>query len=93
MIPGITITLGDRDWLVPPLTLVQVREALPRVKELAGIHPSELGSEQLTLLAEVITTAMQRNYPDLTVAEVEGMLDLSNTPVVLAAVLGGRKPE
>ena len=34
MIPGVTITMGGRDWLVPPLTLGQLRRLMPRVRQL-----------------------------------------------------------
>jgi hypothetical protein len=92
MVPGITMTLGDREWVIPPLTLVQVQEVLPRVQEFARAHPSELGNEQLDVLTQIVTGAMQRNYPDLTLQEVKGMLDLGNTGAVLAAILALKQP-
>jgi hypothetical protein len=88
MIPGITINMGDRDWLVPPLSLSQLLSFLPRVQELtAAGQVVGLGPEQLGMLVEIITAAMQRNYPEITKEQVADLLDLGNARTVLAATL------
>ena len=50
-----------------------------------------MGEEQLAMLVEVVTAALQRNYPELTAAKVEDILDLGNALQVLDAILGGIK--
>jgi hypothetical protein len=88
MIPGVTITMGGRDWLVPPLTLGQLRRLMPRVRQLTEIDAS-MGEVQIGVLVEIVTAALQRNYPDATAEMVENLLDLGNAGTVLDAVLTG----
>ena len=89
MIPGTTIALGGQDWLVPPLSLAQLQRFLPRVQELsaAGQVGAAMGPEQLAVLLDIVTAALQRNYPEITSEQVANMLDLGNASTVLAATL------
>ena len=88
MIPGVTIAMGGRDWLVPPLTLGQLRRLMPKVRELTEIGAT-MGEAQIGVLVEIVATALQRNYPDATADMVENLLDLGNASAVLNAVLTG----
>ena len=88
MIPGVTIAMGGRDWLVPPLTLGQLRRLMPKVRQLTEIGAS-MGEAQIAVLVEIVATALQRNYPDATADMVENLLDLGNASAVLNAVLTG----
>src|SRR5205823_11654222 len=69
MIPGVTITMGGRDWLVPPLTLGQLRRLMPRVRQLTEIDAS-MSEVQYGVMIEIVAAALQRNYPDAT-AEID----------------------
>ena len=88
MLPGITITMGGRDWLVPPLTLGQLRRLMPKVRQLTEIGAS-MGETQIGVLVEIVAAALQRNYPEATAEMVEDLLDLGNASAVLNAVLTG----
>jgi hypothetical protein len=88
MIPGVTITMGGRDWVVPPLTLGQLRRLMPKVRRLTEIDAS-MGEVQIGVLVEIVTAALQRNYPDTTADVAENLLDLGNAGAVLNAVLTG----
>ena len=88
MIPGVTITMGGRDWVVPPLTLGQLRRLMPRVRQLTEIDAS-MSELQIGVLVEIVAAALQRNYPDATAEMVENLLDLGNAGTVLNAVLTG----
>ena len=88
MIPGVVVAMGGRDWLVPPLTLGELRRLMPMVRQLTEIGAS-MGEAQITVLVEIVTAALQRNYPDVTLEEVENLLDLGNAASVLNAVLTG----
>ena len=88
MIPGVTITMGGRDWLIPPLTLGQLRRLMPKVRQLTEIGAS-MGEAQIGVLVEIVAAAVQRNYPDATADMVENLLDLGNANAVLNAVLTG----
>ena len=70
MLPGVTITMGGRDWLVPPLTLGQLRRLMPKVRQLTEIGAS-MGETQIGVLVEIVAAALQRNYPEATAEMVE----------------------
>jgi hypothetical protein len=88
IIPGTTIDMGGREWIVPPLTLGQLRRLLPQVQQLTEIGAA-MDEAQIGVIVEIITAAVQRNYPDVAPAEVEDLIDLGNAGTVLNAVLTG----
>src|SRR5690348_4057753 len=88
MIPGVAVAMGDCDWVVPPLTLGQLRRLMPKVRQLTEIGAS-MGETQVAVLVDIVTAALQRNYPELTPERVENLLDLGNAGAVLNAVLTG----
>ncbi len=88
MIPGVSVAMGGNDWMVPPLTLGQLRRLMPKVRELNAIGAS-MDETQIDVLVEIVTAALQRNYPEVTAEVVESLLDLSNAAAVLGAVLTG----
>ena len=83
MIEGKTINIGGRDFTVPPLCLRDVKRFLPMMTELYGKSPME----QMTLTSEVILAALQRNYPDLTMDELDDLLDPISIHGVMDAIL------
>lgn len=88
MIPGAEVAMGGENWLIPPLTLGQLRRLMPKVRQLTEIDVS-MGESQIGVLVEIVATALQRNYPDVTLETVENLLDLGNAGAVLNAVLTG----
>src|SRR5260370_31279434 len=88
MIPGVAVPMGGQDWIVPPLTLGQLRELMPKVRQLTEIGAS-MGEAQINVLIDIVTAALQRNYPETTPENVENLLDLGNASAVLNAVLTG----
>jgi hypothetical protein len=88
MIPGVSVTMGGQEWTVPPLTLGQLRRLMPLVKQLTEIG-AQMGESQIAAVVEIVTAALQRNYPDLTTDAVEEVLDLGNSAQVLHVVLIG----
>ncbi len=88
MLPGVTITIGECEWIVPPLTLGQLRRLMPKVRQLSVID-TQMGDTEIAIVVEIVTAALQRNYPDVTADEVENILDLANAGRVLSAVLTG----
>jgi hypothetical protein len=73
---------------VPPLTLGQLRRLMPKVRQLTEIGAS-MGEAQIAVLVDIVTAALQRNYPEMTPGSVENLLDLGNASAVLNAVLTG----
>jgi hypothetical protein len=83
--------MGGQEFVVPPLTLGQLRRFLPRIKELAGVAGGDMGEPQLAMLIEIVTAAVQRNYPELTIDRAADLLDLGNAVPVLNAILAGSR--
>ena len=88
MIPGVAVAMGGQDWIVPPLTLGQLRRLMPKVRQLTEIGAS-MGETQINVLIDIVAAALQRNYPEMTPDKVENLLDLGNASAVLNAVLTG----
>jgi hypothetical protein len=88
MVPGVTVAMGGQDWIVPPLTLGQLRRLMPKVRQLTEIGAS-MGEPQISVLVDIVTAALKRNYPEMTTDQVENFLDLGNASAVLNAVLTG----
>ena len=80
--------MGGENWLIPPLTLGQLRRLMPKVRQLTEIDAS-MGELQIGVLVEIVAAAIQRNYPEMTQETVENLLDLGNAGTVLNAVLTG----
>ena len=88
MFPGVTIAMGGQDWIVPPLTLGQLRRLMPKVRQLTETDAS-MSETQIIVLVEIVAAALQRNYPEATADMVDNLLDLGNASAVLNAVLTG----
>ncbi len=86
MIPGAPMQIGDREFVVPPLTLGQLRRLMPKVKQLTNIG-AEMSEAHIGDLVEIVTAAVQRNYPEVTAEVMENLLDLGNAGNVLTEVL------
>ena len=87
MIEGALVKMGGKEWTVPALTFKQVRTLLPKLTTIPA-NAVELNKEQMEIVTEVTHAAVSRNYPELTVDDVEDMLDLRNVQVILLAVMG-----
>jgi hypothetical protein len=87
-IPGVEVAMGGDNWLIPPLTLGQLRRLMPKVRQLTEVDAT-MGESQIGVLVEIVATALRRNYPDVTPETVENLLDLGNAGAVLNAVLTG----
>jgi hypothetical protein len=88
MIPGIAISMSGEDFVVPPLNLGQLRRLMPKIRQLTEIG-SSMDEAQIDALIEIVTAALQRNYPETTEDHVENVLDLGNAREVLTAILTG----
>jgi hypothetical protein len=88
MIPGVKVSMGGKEFEVPPLTLGQLRRLMPKVRLLTEIDTS-MGEEQIGILIELVTAALNRNYPDITAEQVENLLDLGNAQEVMSSILTG----
>jgi hypothetical protein len=89
---GEWVQLGDELYRIPPLAFRAIIDLQDRVEALAAISQRPT-PEQMDTVAEIVHSAMVRNYTTMTLEQVGEMLDLGNFQDVLAAVLtiGGFK--
>ncbi|HUC70380.1 MAG TPA: hypothetical protein VMS01_04230 [Stellaceae bacterium] len=87
-IKGVPIEMGGSEWIVAPLTIAQIRESQA---DRATCESEEASLEARTdAAARIILPALQRNYPEITAATLEGeLLDAGNVFETLRAVLTG----
>lgn len=88
LLDGTKVNLGGRDFTVPPLNLKALRRLAPTISALADMADVPT-PEQVGQIAEVVHAAVVRNYPEITVDEMEELLDLGNIKAVLQAILSG----
>jgi hypothetical protein len=91
MFEGTTIKMGGKEYVVPPLNLARLKKALPLLESLKTAdlgQPGSLTMDQTDTIVKVILLSLSRNYPDLTVEEVEEAVDLGNLMQVIPAIMG-----
>ena len=89
MFSGTTCKIGDKDYIVPALSLGQLRGGvLEKLKEHDQLVADGKLFETMALRGEIILAALRRNYPDLDETIIWDSLDMSNTGPVWLAVLG-----
>ncbi|MBF0401888.1 MAG: hypothetical protein HQL90_14115 [Magnetococcales bacterium] len=82
--PGITVQLGGKEWVCPPLNFYQLQQLLPRLQ---SMQAGELNIEWLQASVEIIHASLSRNYPDLTLQTVAEMVDMNNFTHILNTVM------
>jgi hypothetical protein len=74
MFKGATLELGDQQYVIPPLSLEKLEELEPRFHALSA--PVGSFSERLQQLMPILLASFQRNYPEMTEADLRSQLDL-----------------
>ena len=90
LIPGITMNLGGREFVIPPLNLARIKKLQDDLAILATM-PMDAASfepQQLEACITIVHTALTRNYPSMTRDEVEDIIDMGNMEKVMLAVMG-----
>lgn len=86
---GTPFKIGDEEYLVPALSLGQLRSGL---LEKLKLHDELVAEgkifETMTLRGEVILAALRRNYPDFPEEKLFSFLDMANTSPMWLTVLG-----
>lgn len=80
-IPGLPINLSGQELVLAPLTYEGMQEFLALQNAAAG----ELNDMRAIFkrVAESLHISLRRNYPDMTVADVEGLLDVGNAQAAM----------
>ena len=90
MIEGVPLRFGDREWTVPSLTLSQLKRLAPQIAVLREAGAAvEMTVQQIDALAEVVASALSRNYPETSAQSVLELLDVANAAEAYVAVLTG----
>ncbi|MBL4835737.1 MAG: hypothetical protein JKY26_17440 [Pseudomonas sp.] len=92
-VPGVRYSFpGGKVLVIPALSLGAMEQLLDRIN---AAMTGNLSMEGITTVIDATHTALLRNYPDITRAEVADMIDLSNMADVLNAVMNasGMEPK
>jgi hypothetical protein len=89
LVGGKPVRMSGRDYYVPALTYGQVK----RLKEAGTLDvlraPNQHSEEEgWAASLTVCLMALQRNYPEMTMAELEDLVDLGNASTIIETVLG-----
>lgn len=82
LLDGVTVRIGRREFIVPPLNI----KSLKRAAKLAPVMEGG-GEASFDACVDVIHMAVVRNYPDVTRDDIEEELDAGNLPAVVDAVM------
>lgn len=80
---GVAITVGGRTLVLPPLSFGYMRK---NPNKLIGLATAKDVTEIMGDMVEIAHAALRRNYPDMTVDEVDDLLDYNTSKVVFAAL-------
>ena len=94
--PGRVVALGGRSYTIPPIRsidLPQVARHLERVVKAKGRDGGPLDRlDQMADVGAIVFFAIRRNYPTMTRAELDEMLDAPSLAPALAAALANLQP-
>jgi len=86
---GVPMTIGGRDFMVPALSLKQVRALRQEIESLTAIPPGgAITDKQIETTVSLVHAALSRNYPALTLDQVFEMIDLRNMGSFINAITG-----
>jgi hypothetical protein len=86
LIKGVTVEMGGKAYVVPPLNLEQVEQHAADIDRMSA--PETSVQEQRRIQVILVAAAMSRNYPELTEAQVKRLLDMGNIIQVTGAIMG-----
>ena len=81
---GIEIKIGDDLLIVPALSLKQVRLLRSKIETMTD---GSFDADNMATVVEVVHAALTRNYPAITIDEVEDGLDMRNMAQAMNAVM------
>lgn len=83
MINGKTITLSGREFVAPPVNWATFKQFKAEFAEIQkGVWVPDFD-----VMGTIILQALQRNYPELTEAELGSLLDIGNMGQAFSAVM------
>jgi len=85
---GVAIFMNGQDYLVPSLSLDQFEEHYKTLTDPVEAAEGDTLFAQFKKYVPVILLALQRNYPEVTVADLRDWLDLNTFREAFLAVQG-----
>ena len=83
MINGKTISLSGEDFVLPPLNIATLKKHQVFFDSLRDGQ----GQTNFAVMSEIILGSIQRNYPDMTQARLDELLDIGNIASAFQAVM------
>ena len=85
---GVKLRIGRGDYVVPALTVRQLKQFRPVLTGMERFKVSDPSDEDLDQVLGMVHAALSRNYPDLTVEQLQDMVDLRSLPAIVKAIAG-----
>lgn len=76
LIPGVEITLGRKQLIMPPCGMNVLSKNWAQIQSLQ--NGGAVDAAQITLVIDIVHGAVKRNYPEISRAEVEEHITLDN---------------
>ena len=88
MIRGTVVTIGNTKYILPPLNINGLERHARLLKAgMSGELTSEVAVEKFGELAEMIHSALRRNYPDVTLEQLKEDVDVANFDELFQAIV------
>jgi len=84
---GIPVKLGGVEYVIPSLSTKEARRLWPDILAMDGATMETIPEKQQKMLA-VIHAAMRRNYPNLSLEDLDDLVDMRNIRVLVNAAVG-----
>jgi hypothetical protein len=89
MFPGTHVRIGDEEFVIPPISLGQLRGGLlAKLQQHDALIAEGKVFETMEIRGDVILAALRRNYPDFPEEKLFSHLDMGNTGPIWLAILG-----
>jgi hypothetical protein len=89
MFAGLKITLGEGEYIIPPISLGQLRSGLlAQLQQHDALVNEGKVFEAMSIRAEVILAALRRNYPDFPEQQLLDNIDLGTCGPIWMSILG-----
>jgi translation elongation factor EF-4 len=84
---GVPQKMGGKIWIIPALSFKQLKQLRERIAKL-NVEGDDISDESIEAASLIVHAALSRNYPQLTVEEVEDLIDMRNLKAVIEATMG-----
>ena len=86
LIPGTHVTVGGHALVIPSLNFRQLKQFNDQLVRFRSVS-ADSAYDDLTSVIPVIHAAISRNYPSITLEDLEDLVDLGNYRSIIEAVM------